>query len=387
MKKHLDGGQLRTQATALAEAWLIHAPTENGFFRTRFNALWEPLPGNNKVSLVSQSRMIYVLAAGYDLSGDPRYLAAARAGADFMLESMRNRETGGWYRAVDAEGRPVERGVHPYGYSFVVFGLAHAYRVTGDRAYLSAAIDTWRSGVWPGLEEARRSNDQPVSARAVSLPQGAVWSQNPYMHLFEALLALHEASDMPEVWSDIEAMAAFTEERLIQPCGCLPELYDAETFTPLDDAAGGQVIIGHQVEWASFLRQAVDRGLDQRYAGLAEGLLDFAIAYGVDRDNGALLGQSDQHGVIRNTARWWWAQAELMRATTAFAARERRADLWPIHQAASDYALIHHIDPVHGGWTFESFIESGKGLATLEKAIGYHAMAYYLEALSHVPER
>ena len=44
--------------------------------------------------------------------------------------------------------------------------------------------------------------DQPVGAKGS-------WSINAYLHLFEALLVLHDVSDSPAVWADIEAMVRF----------------------------------------------------------------------------------------------------------------------------------------------------------------------------------
>ena len=378
---YVDKPRLRAEAEAAIRPWLQYAPDGSGFFRTQFDRIWQPLDGNGKVSLVGLSRLLYIFAAGYDLTGDLRFREAVRSGGRFLLDKMRNPASGGWYNTVDSQGQPVHKGAHPYGYSFVVFGLSHAYRLIGDEDFLQAALDTWRSGVWHGLSTAR-SHAGRGYADVGSSDTKPSWTQNPYMHLFEALLALHDVTGSAEVWSDIEDMARFLKERLIHSTGCMPEWFDTLTFSPLDDTGKGFVELGHQVEWAYFLSRVVERGLDERYRGVAERLMDFAIDHGLDRKTGGLRGRSDYSGQNFSGRKQWWAQAELMRAAVHFATRHGRDDLWPIYRKAQDFARIHYVDQEYGGWTRDSFVDSGKSSRELKKTIGYHVVGFYMEALS-----
>ena len=378
---YLDTPRLMAEAKASIQPWLENAPDGSGFFRTRFNRTWQPRKGNDRVSLVRVTRLLYIFSTGYDLTGDTRYRELVRSGGQFLLAKMRNSTNGGWHKIVNSRGEPIESRVHPYSYSFVIFGLSHAYRVTGDEAFLEAALATWQSGAWPGLVVARRLARQGYADAGDGTDIG-VWTQNPYMHLFEALLILHEVTGSAEVWSDIEAMAEFLEARLIQPSGCIPEWYRGPTFSPLDDTGDGYVELGHQVEWAYLLIRAVEGGLDNRYRTVAERLIKFAIEHGLDRKTGGLHGRTDYAGQVRDEGKRWWAQAELMRTAAHFAARHGRDDLWSIYQRAQDFVRIHYVDQEFGGWTGESFVDSGKNIDELGKVIGYHAVAFYVEALS-----
>jgi len=226
-----ERARLRTEAESLASAWLTHAATPSGFQKTVFDADWRELPGSDRVDLTSQARLVYLYAAAFDLSGEPRYLNAMVNAADFMLRYMQGVTEVGWVKRVSSSGLIIDNSIDPYGYSFVVFSLSHAYQVSGDERYRGRAIQTWRSDVWPGLKAAR---EWPVSAESgLKIAQGN-WSQSAYMHLFEALLALHEVTHSVEVWADIVAMAKFLDESLIQSCTCLPEWFLVPGFTPLN---------------------------------------------------------------------------------------------------------------------------------------------------------
>lgn len=381
-ENYLDKARLMSEAKEAVRPWLEHAPTQNGYFRTHFDLKWTPQNGNHRVSLTSQARLLYVLAKGYDLTRDERFRNAVRSGGKFLLTHMRDRK-GGWHNTVNADGQLIRSSANKYAYSFVIFGLSHAYRVTGEATFRTAALETWRSGIWPGLIAARklaRSRSQGEIAHIeLKNPKQRFWSQNAFMHLFEALLTLHEITDSPEIWSDIKAMARLMKDKMMRPCGCLPEWYEAATLSPQKNNKDGNVNLGHQVEWSFLLSRAIDKGLSPNYRTVAEGLLDFAIKHGIDQNNGNLHKTSDENGRVRGQGDWWWAQAELMRAAIYFAAKRGRADLWPIYKRAHTFVRIHYLDQQRGGWVQQSIVRNKT--SSLRKVIGYHAVAFYAEAL------
>ena len=374
--KYLDKGQLLNEATSLAGNWREHAPLPNGFQQTQFDTKWQSSSDNKAVDLTSQSRLIYVYATAYEISGDIKYLEALRKAADFMLAHMLRPEEAGWYKSVDRTGSPIGNSIHTYGYSFAIFAMAHAYRATQDGRYLTQAIYTWQSGVWLGLSAAR---EWKANGRLPVTVPDSFWSQNPFMHLFEALLSLYEVTKSPAVWVDIGAMAKFLEEKLLQPCGCLPEWYVATSFSP-QHGEDTRLYLGHQVEWAFLLSRAVQLGLDDRYLDTANGLLNFSLRHGIDRESGGLQATSSMNGQEGDKSYWWWAQAELMRATVHFAREHGRKDLYSVYEKAQLFARMHFIDLGRRNWINESPYfadEQGK----LRQVIGYHWMAFYTEAL------
>jgi mannose/cellobiose epimerase-like protein (N-acyl-D-glucosamine 2-epimerase family) len=75
--------------------WLTVAPTPSGFLQSSVTRSWKPRE-QKTTDIVAQSGQIYVLLSGYELTGDPRYLDAARAGADFLLRHFRDPVHGGF---------------------------------------------------------------------------------------------------------------------------------------------------------------------------------------------------------------------------------------------------------------------------------------------------
>ena len=354
--------------------WHDRALRPNGFFATEFDRFWGPVEGYSD-TLVYQSRLIYMMALAYDVTGEPEFRRATEMAADFLLEHARDPESGQWYRRVAEDGALVFGGLHPYGYTYVIFALSHAYRVTEREGYLQAALETWQSDVWAGLTAAR----QFASGQRIEPRESEAWSQNPLLHLFEALLALYEVTGNDEVWNDVKAVAKFLDGRLLGPSGnFLPEWYD-QNWQPLPDDAGGYVSLGHQMVWTFLLSRAVELGLDPHYRALAERLLDSAVETGVRVEDGALARRRDLAGEVRGREGGWWQQCELMRALIHFAAGHGRADLWPLYDKASMYARIHFADFENGGWSLNSVLDGGRG----RKAIGYHCVVMYQEALRY----
>jgi len=388
-----DRARLRAEAESLAGSWLVHAATPNGFQKTVFDGSWRELSENDTVDLTSQARLVYLYAAAFDFSSEPRYHKAMVNAADFMLRHMQGVTEAGWVKRVSSSWVVIDNSIDPYGYSFVVFSLSHAYRVSGDERYLERALQTWRSGVWPGLKAAR---EWPSSGELALKKAQGNWSQNPYMHLFEALLALHEVSHSVEVWADIVAMAKLLDGKLLQSCGCLPEWFATPNYTPLHGDQT-QVYLGHQVEWAYLLDRAVHQGLDSRYRQTANKLLTFAIRYGVNqghethRQRGGLHAKADLSGELIDNAYWWWAQAELLRATLHFSKHHGRRELRDVYADNHVFSRLHFIDLQRGSWTNESQFFSEKSPSQLRQVIGYHWMAFYQEALNQdarsVPSR
>lgn len=378
---NIDKDQFLLEANTLATQWKVHAPSSNGFQRTHFDTRWRAANGNEKVNLTSQARLVYVYATAYKLSGDEEFIKALRNAADFMLNQMRRSDEAGWYKSVDRDGAPLNKSVHTYGYSFAIFAMANAYSVTKDSRYLENSISTWKSNVWPGLRAAR---EWYKSGRFTDSPSGKSWSQNPFMHLFEALLELFEVTGSRAVWEDVEAMAKFLQEKLMQkPCGCLPEWYVAANFSPLDGDET-RMYLGHQVEWAFLLSRAVDLGLAHHYLDTANSLLNFALERGFNRENGGLQATSTMDGKEGNKSYWWWAQAELMRATLHFAERHKRNDLYQVFHKTQTFARMHFIDLARKNWTDKSpyFTDDRH---KIRQVIGYHWMAFYAEGLRSNP--
>jgi mannobiose 2-epimerase len=335
-RKDLDGHLTR---------WLAVAPTPSGLMQWQFERNWQP-PSKVTGDLTMHSRLVFTMLVGYEATHDARYLDAARRGADFMLASFRDPVYGGFYQAVDASGKPASQIKDSYGHAFALLALSHAARVTGDPKYKAAALAAWQD-IRNNLREPGGGLRQSAPRDFGPTPPGR-HSQNPDMHMFEALLALIDATGDPQVLADARELGDFVLRRLMVglPDGgaYIPEWYDAQ-WKPLTDD-DGFIDLGHQFEWSHLLRSAEKRGLPPLYADVADRLLKFAVAKGYDEQDGGIFNRMSAGGQV-DRSKYWWQQAEGIKA---FLATAQRPDMARRYQETLELVEKEFVDHENGGW-------------------------------------
>ncbi|APD86971.1 hypothetical protein BM527_13235 [Alteromonas sp. Mex14] len=366
----LSPEQAKAQMLQVIDPRLNWAVQNQNFMVQTFNSDWQVIP-TDTVELYSQARQVYLFAKGFDITQRQHYRDAAIASADFMLRDMYDTTTGNWYSSIARNQPQTRSGPKEYGTSFAIFAMAHAYRITQDKRYLDAALKTWMMGeVSVGLSLARASQLQKSN-----ITYFKAWSINPLMHLFEALLALYDVTQSPSVWQDIEFIAQFVEDDLLQPQGYIAEYYE-QINQPLAINNGGYIELGHQIEWAYLLHTAVDNGLDSRFRDVAQRLYDYAITTGWNENQGSLAARSDYEGKVIEPKPVWWAQAELLRLTAYLKNNNHDATQNAQRFSLSMVFVVNeYVDQVHGGWMDKA--QSQRARISLNKVLGYHAVAAY----------
>ncbi len=328
-------------------------------------------------TLTSQSRNIFVNATGYDLTGNTVYLEAVKKGADFLLANFRDGEYGGLCYSVSPDGKVIDDYKDSYGTAFAIFGLSHAARVTGETRYKQAALETW-SDMKKYLRDTAGFFKAGMT-RDFSQRRGGN-SQNPMMHLFEALLALHDATGSKEVFNDAQDHSNSIFTRLFNESGgYLPETYD-DDWKPRP--TGRNIQVGHQFEWAFFLSHAVDKGFDPKYLTIGKRLIAFGMKSGYDSENGGIFGSSDYDGISDKGPKGIWQQVEHLRALMNYATLRDQPELWEPFNKSLDFYKRNFIDAERGGW-YESYDPSRPrdGSETRASRLGYHVIGPYIEAL------
>lgn len=359
--------------------WLKVAPTPNGFFRSDFNRKWEAREKQSG-SLTGQTRTLYVMSAGYELTKDPIYLQQVRAGADFLLAHYHDKDFGGWFESVGADGTLQNSNKRLYSQAFAIFSLAHAYRVTHDARYLDAANSTWlviEGKLADGLGGFRAGMNREFTETKLDN------SQNPIMHLFEALLALYEADASPKTLKNAQKIGDFVLYQLLQgePDGAahIPELYNPK-WKPLTQEHGGFTDLGHQFEWAYLLGAAVERGLPALYADVADRLLKYGLAKGYDRVDSGIYSTVKANGEIMRK-KGFWQQAEALRAVMYHAIVRQRRDLAPMITQLTEFIRSEFVDEANGGWMLAAKRECAKTACPDIQPDAYHMTALHMEAI------
>lgn len=365
---YLDPDELRTRfVKETLEPWLAAGNTRTGIVPGKLSRNWVP-DLERPTSLTDQSRFIFVMSRGYQVTGRAEYLNSMKKATNALLEHFSAEVSGEWYKSVAADGRPINKSRHPYGYAFVILALANAYEQSGDTSYRDAAFSTWLN--WEELAQIADYNKTGIDGYK---------SQNPLMHLFEAILVLHHATDSGLVLQSAKTLAEFTFSSLFQKDGgYLPEWYDG-SWKPLNEEKNGNVDLGHQIEWAFLLSEAVQAGLAQEYLSIGNQLLDFALKAGYDENNGGLRSTGYYNGTGSGD-KGWWQQAELLRTLMRYASDHDRKALWSKFETSLEYVSQNFSDKQNGGW-YPTPFDPASSTKAPQPGVGYHITGMHSEAL------
>jgi len=359
--------------------WLAVAPSENGFLHSNVTRTWQPRE-QKSTNLVTQSRLIYGLLSGYELTGDPRYLEAARGGVDFLLRHFRDPAFGGFFDAVGTDGHVVYDFKSTYGQAFAIFALAHAYRVIKDERYKDAALSAW-GAVSFGLRDS--SGGFRKEAPRDFGHSSELRTQNPVMHMFEAMLALHDATGDPEALAGAQGIGKFVLHKLLQgrPDGTafIAEWY-SEKWEPLPRDKGGYIDLGHQFEWAFLLSTAGARGLTGVYPEVAQRVLDYAIKVGYDEIDGGVFNRVYPDGALVRE-KGSWQQSECLRTLMHYAALYGKPDMKRRYDQTLALVQDEFIDAKNGGWFAMAKSACAHQTCADEQFEPYHMTGMHREAL------
>lgn len=353
----------------LLPIWLKKSVTKEGLFLTYFNNKWEPID-KKFGTLVSQSRLLYNFAKGYELSQNKEYLHAVENGAYFLIEKFQDHQFGGYFFSCDLEGKIQDVRKDSYGHAFVIFGLSHAYRVSGNPDFKQAALDAWEimqshffdkhGGLYPKMTQDFKRHE-------------GVKSQNPIMHLFEALLALADLDGMRYILNDAQKVADFVLNKLVREKDhVLPEFYD-HAWTELSQEQDGQIDIGHTFEWAFLLSTAVEKGLPETYLNYAKDFIRNGMRFGYDQNLGGIYSPATPDGKLQKKIKGWWEQCEAIRTMMHFAFLRDQGELFEPLSKTIEFIKKYMIDNEHGGW----YTFLGLGFNPHEQDKGFPGKVYY----------
>jgi mannose-6-phosphate isomerase len=283
---------------------------------------------------------------------------------------------------VDSGGRVVNATKHTYGHAFAIFALAHAFRITKHEQYRDAAIATWQV-VRAKLRDVGGGFRAEAPREFSGI--GGLRTQNPVMHMFEALLALYKATGSHEALEGARSTGDFVINKLLRGTidggAYIPEWYDSN-WQPLPTRqAGGYVELGHQFEWAYLLDAAAYQGLPATYAAVADRVLTYAIKTGYDDTSGGAFSVAYPEGSEVVREKGWWQQSECLRALMRFGVLYGKRDMQRRYQQTLDFVREEFVDNTNGGWRIKPKSVCSRSQCTDEQPGAYHMTAMHMEAL------
>jgi len=324
-----------------------------------------------------QARQIYVYAHASLMGLYPDALAVARQGWRFLADHALPRGVdGGFVHALQPDGQVADDRRDTYDHAFLLFALSWLFRAGNDpevgAMLRPLAESTWRLLRHPG-------GDGLLVDDCGSLEL----HQNPHMHLFEAVLAAHEATGDPWFLDRADELFDLFRRRMFDSVyGVLREFHDAH-WQPLTGDAGKIVEPGHHCEWVWLLKRYADRR-GQPLCEEAWRLFDFAERHGRLNHGILLCDQLDTDGHVLKRSTRSWPQTEAIKADVAMA----EARSLPLGERADVIVAAlfdRFLDPAPaGGWIDWLDADGQPVVQTIPASTFYHlflAFSEYLAAL------
>lgn len=318
--------------------------------------------------LLVQARQVYCFAKAAQLGWYPAGRDIALRGLDYMLARAKAPDgKPGFVSSLGADGTVVSANRDTYDHAFVLLSLATVYQLDRDSQVLAEI-----AAVLEFLDRDLKSEHGGYrEGKPTTLPR----RQNPHMHLFEAMIALFDATHDPAFQNRAgEMFSLFVTHFYDSKVQALGEYFEDDWSRILPAC----VEPGHQAEWV-WLLKGFERITGCPTAKYRSALLTSALRYR-DPLTGCLVDQGDIEGRITKSSGRCWPQTEIAKAWIAQAesgdadaAEEARSALVRLER----YYLRH---PVRGGWYDRFDRDADTDRAPILASSFYHVLCAIAEA-------
>jgi len=348
--------EMAAELARITDFWLAHTLDERqGGFIGQMDSAGQVDTQAGKGSILN-ARILWTFSATYRHTGEPAHLAAATRAFEYLLAHFVDKEHGGIYWLLGADGQPLDTRKQIYALAFAIYGLSEYYRATQNPRALAASqqlfewIETYSYDPMHGgyFEAFGRAGEPLADQRLSDKDRHAPKTMNTHLHVLEAYANLYRCWPEARLAQRLRGLLdTFRTHILDAETGHL-RLFFAEDWTPVADF----VSYGHDIEAAWLLREAAQvlgdaplqaqveaAGLRLTAATAAALLPDGSLPHELDRATGHL----DRH-------REWWVSAEAM--VGFLNAYELTGNATHLHQSyqAWRFAQRHLLDHAHGEW-------------------------------------
>lgn len=318
--------------------------------------------------IMVQARQIYCFAKAAQMGWYPQGREIALKGLDYLLTKAKSPDgKPGFVHVLTPEGAVLKPLRDTYDHAFVLLALASVYALDRD-AQVRAEIDA----LCHFLDTQLRS---PNGGFLEGLPPSMPRRQNPHMHLFEAMIAVFDATHEPVFQNRAGDFFALFLANLYDKQKQLLGEYFEEDWSRIEPVS---IEPGHQAEWAWLLKGF------ERITGCPTGrfrgeLLASALRYR-DEATGCLVDEGDTAGNIKRHTRRLWPQTEIAKAWIAQAEAGEAGAADEARMALARLERHYLCHPVAGGW-HDQFDRDGNSLvATIPASSFYHVLCAVTEA-------
>jgi mannobiose 2-epimerase len=134
--------ELTEELTDILSYWMKYTIDRSGGFYGSVNNCNTPDEAAVK-GVVLNSRILWAFSAAYQVTKNLSHYKTAQRAYDYILKHFIDREFGGVYWSVDANGNMLDVRKQMYGLAFCIYGLSEYYKISNEQQAIDAAIDLY----------------------------------------------------------------------------------------------------------------------------------------------------------------------------------------------------------------------------------------------------
>ncbi|MDR0972728.1 MAG: AGE family epimerase/isomerase [Prevotellaceae bacterium] len=292
--------------TNILPFWATKSVDPAGGFYGTLDKTGTPVPDAPKGGILN-ARLLWTFSTAYRMLGDEQYKTLADRAQRYFIDHFIDREYGGTYMLLNADGTPRDSSKSTYQNSFAIYGLSEHYRATGNQESLDAAISVYKALVAHSYEPEYKGFLE-VFTRDWQLSGNRVMkTMNTNLHVLEALTNLYR------VWQDAGLKEMLLQEIDVMSNKVLDRKTWHENLYLTKDWQNTMNIdsYGHDIEFSWLLVEAAEVAGDEAVLAdckkVAVEVANVPLQQGYNAEGGMIYEKSprelDEH-------LQWWPQAE-----------------------------------------------------------------------------
>lgn len=334
---------------------------ERGGYHLNHDTYGNPRKDGEKM-IVTQARMVWYFSNLYKTGwADKESLEAAEHGFKFLRDRMWDRENGGFFWQLSAEGKVVKPNKHMYGQAYGLYSLSEYAIASKSREALDLARQMFElmekhahDKKFGGYNEFFLPDWSPAT-RAEGEYLGHILKvkrMNTHLHLLEAFITYFEASKDPLAKERlIELIFVLSNSVVRFKVGACTELYRPD-WSPVHGPEHDRVSYGHNLENIWLLMEAckavgIPNGLLMNYY---KTLFDYSIRFGFDEQKGGVYDNGPINRPADHLNKTWWVQAEALTSMFFMYLLTKEPVYLEYFEKELDWIEKHQIDWQNGEW-------------------------------------
>lgn len=293
----------------ILDFWWTRMRDTNGGFYGRMDG-HNTLHPDAERGAVLNARLLWAFAAAYRVLRKTEYLTAAKWAKDYIETHFLDREYGGCFWSVTAEGQPLDTKKQTYAIGFMIYAFSEYARATGDEQAKQTAINLFNDieahafdTEHAGYVEALTRDWQPIADMRLSdKDENAAFTMNTHLHILEPYTNLYRIWRDERLHKQLLTLIDIFTDRLYNPSNHHVDCFFDTNWNGRRDIAS----YGHDIEAAWLLNEALAVLNDDQLTARVRPVTTLIAAASEEglRSDGSMVHED------KDASRQWWVECE-----------------------------------------------------------------------------